>query len=44
MKILILEDEIPAYQKLIGYLQAFFTEGITHNWARSIVEGKQLLE
>lgn len=43
MKILILEDEIPAYQKLISCLQSFFTEGITHDWARSIVEGKQLL-
>ncbi len=43
MKILILEDEIPAYQKLMGCLQAFFTEGITHDWARSIIDGKQLL-
>jgi DNA-binding LytR/AlgR family response regulator len=44
MRILILEDEIPAYQKLTGYLQAFFTEGITHDWARSIKEGKPLLK
>lgn len=43
MKILILEDEIPAYQKLIGCLQAFFSEGITHDWARSISDGKKLL-
>jgi len=43
MKILILEDEIPAYQKLIGCLQAFFAEGVTHDWARSIKEGKQFL-
>lgn len=43
MKILILEDEIPAYQKLIGYLQAYFTDGITHDWARSIAVGKVLL-
>lgn len=43
MKILILEDEIPAYQKLISCLQTFFTEGIKHDWARSIIDGKQLL-
>ncbi|WP_299883487.1 LytTR family DNA-binding domain-containing protein [uncultured Lacinutrix sp.] len=43
VKILILEDEIPAYQKLMGCLQAFFAEGITHDWARSIVDGRQLL-
>lgn len=43
MKILILEDEIPAYQKLIGCLQMVFTEGITHDWARSNKDGKQLL-
>lgn len=43
MKILILEDEIPAYQKLISCLQVFFSEGIVHDWARSIAQGKQLL-
>lgn len=44
MKILILEDEIPAYQKLINYLQLFFVEGITHDWARSNKDGKALLQ
>lgn len=44
MKILILEDEIPAYQKLISSLQAFFTERITHHWARSNKGGKELLK
>lgn len=43
MKILILEDEIPAYQKLMMCLQVFFSEGITHDWARSIKEGKEFL-
>ena len=43
INILILEDEIPAYQKLIGCLQTFFSEGIKHDWARSISEGKLLL-
>lgn len=44
MKILILEDEIPAYQKLISSLQAFFTEGVKHDWARSNKDGKELLQ
>jgi len=44
MKILILEDEIPAYQKLMSCLQTFFEEGIKHDWARSITDGKQLLK
>ena len=44
MKILILEDEIPAYQKLIKSLDAFFDIKISHDWSRSIKEGKQLLE
>ncbi len=43
MKILILEDEIPAYQKLMSCLQSFFSEGFTLDWARSIMEGKELL-
>jgi two-component system response regulator LytT len=43
MKILILEDEIPAYQKLMTCLHVFFSDGITHDWARSIKEGKDLL-
>ncbi|MDB2385603.1 LytTR family DNA-binding domain-containing protein [Polaribacter sp.] len=44
MKILILEDEIPAYQKLIKSLDIFFDVKISHDWARSIKDGKQLLE
>jgi two-component system response regulator LytT len=43
MKILILEDEILAYQKLMTCLRVFFFEGITHDWARSIKEGKEFL-
>ncbi|CAM1342566.1 LytR/AlgR family response regulator transcription factor [Tenacibaculum amylolyticum] len=43
MKILILEDEIPAYQKLTTYLNNFFEDEVAHDWARSILEGKKLL-
>ncbi len=43
MKILILEDEIPAYQKLTKCLDTFFDVKISQDWARSILDGKQLL-
>ena len=44
MNILILEDEIPAYQKLTGCLHRFFSQSTTHDWARSIKEGKGFLD
>lgn len=44
MNVLILEDEIPAYQKLLGHLRAYFDSDTTYHWARSIQEGKSLLE
>ena len=44
MRILVLEDEIPAYQKLKGLLTDFFTEEVTHDWSRSIEAGKVFLE
>jgi DNA-binding LytR/AlgR family response regulator len=43
MHILILEDEIPAYKKLIHCIDHFFKENPTHDWARSIADGKELL-
>ena len=43
MKILILEDEIPAYQKLVSFVNDYFEENIPHDWARSISDGKKLL-
>ncbi len=43
MKILILEDEIPAYQKLINCIDRFFDTKISHDWVRSNKEGKQFL-
>ncbi len=35
MHILILEDEIPAYEKLLANLNVYFDKEITHDWARS---------
>ena len=43
MKVLILEDEIPAYQKLVNYLTNSFGNDFTHNIARSNADGKELL-
>ncbi len=43
MNILILEDEIPAHQKLVTSLQSFFDEEISYDWARSNADGKKLL-
>ena len=43
MNILILEDEIPAYQKLINYLTGTFGENFTHDLARSNTDGKEFL-
>ena len=44
MKTLILEDEIPAYKKLISFLKAYYIEDIPHDWARSVVDAKRLLQ
>ena len=44
MKILILEDEIPAYQKLVSFVNDYFEDNIPHDWARSNSEGKTFLE
>ena len=43
MKLLILEDEIPAYQKLNSYVTQFYKEEIPHDWARSVTDGKTFL-
>lgn len=43
MKILILEDEIPAYQKLVSFVNDYFQLEVSHHWARSNAEGKALL-
>ncbi|CAL2085800.1 LytTR family DNA-binding domain-containing protein [Tenacibaculum sp. 190524A05c] len=44
MKILILEDEIPAYQKLVTYLTDYLKSEPEHDWARTIKDGKQFLD
>ena len=43
MKVLILEDEIPAYNKLVSYITTVFDDIIEHDWARSISDGKGFL-
>ncbi len=43
MHVLILEDEIPAHQKLENYLNDFFSNTVKHDWARSKKEAQQLL-
>lgn len=43
MNILILEDEIPAYQKIVSYLNAYYNNNIEHDWARSIKDASPLL-
>lgn len=44
MNILILEDEIPAYQKLISFIHAEISEGKIMGWARSIEEATTFLD
>ncbi len=44
MRILILEDEIPAYQKLFKYLNEYFDAAVAHDWSRSVADGRELLE
>jgi DNA-binding LytR/AlgR family response regulator len=43
MRILILEDEIPAYEKLIGLLSEYFQESFENDWSRFVEEAKVLL-
>lgn len=44
MKVIILEDEIPAYEKLLGLIKKNIPEVTVLGWARSIEEGKVLFE
>ena len=43
MKILILEDEIPAYKKLQTFVNEYFETKVPHDWARSNKDGKAFL-
>ncbi|WP_219007085.1 LytR/AlgR family response regulator transcription factor [Aquimarina litoralis] len=44
MNILILEDEIPAYQKLLSYLEGFYENSFDHDWSRSVLDGESFLQ
>ncbi len=44
MYILILEDEVPAYKKLVAYLSDFFETPFSMDSARTVEEGIKLLE
>jgi DNA-binding LytR/AlgR family response regulator len=44
MKILILEDEIPAYKKLQTFVNEYFETEVQHDWARTNKDGKVFLE
>ncbi|UZO81281.1 LytTR family DNA-binding domain-containing protein [Aquimarina sp. ERC-38] len=43
LKILILEDEIPAYQKLLSYLEISLNNKLKHDWARTNAAGENFL-
>lgn len=43
MRVLILEDEIPAYHKITSCLHPLFDRTTGHDWARTIKEGKEFL-
>lgn len=43
MKVIILEDEIPAYEKILGLIQSNITEVNILGWGRSIKEAETLL-
>ena len=43
MRLIIIEDEIPAYEKLLALIGASLPEAEVLGWARSIKEGKTLL-
>ncbi len=44
MKVIILEDEIPAYEKLLGFITKNIPEVNVLGWARSVEEGKVLFQ
>lgn len=44
MRILVLEDEIPAYQKLLQHLNEYFGEDVENDWSRSVSDGRDFLK
>ena len=43
INVLILEDEIPAYEKLVVYMNDYFGREIIHDWARCSKEKRENL-
>ncbi len=43
MRVIILEDEIPAYEKLWRLVQQYIPDVELVGWGRSVIEGKQLI-
>ena len=43
IRILLLEDEIPAFEKLRSYLTLYFKNGFHYDWGRSVSEAKHFL-
>lgn len=43
MNILILEDEIPAFEKLLKHLEAYFQNKLSYHWARTVSGAKEHL-
>ena len=43
MNILLLEDEIPAYEKLLKHLELYFKKGLRITWFRTIAKAKRAL-
>lgn len=41
MIILILEDEIPAFDKLLKHLKEHFHNNLVYDWARTVSEAKE---
>jgi len=44
MNILLLEDEIPAYEKLLNHLKIYFDDKHSFDWSRTAVQAKKMLE
>ena len=44
MKVLILEDEIPAYKKLVSSLNTYYENEVDHDWVRSNADGLEHLK
>ena len=43
MKLLILEDEIPAFEKLHNYLDVYFDKAWQYDWGKTVADGQRYL-